>query len=176
MPAGTVLLLDHLNASPLTASQIRTWTSHDPLLSRVLRLVQEGWPDGLEEKDLQPFACRRAEFSVQDGCILWGNWVVIPPLGRQQVLEELHSDHPGIARMKALARMFVWWPLMDKQIEERVKGCWECQQHQPAPAKAPLHPWEWPFQPWYQLHVDFARPVEGHMLLILVDAYILQMD
>ena len=83
MPAETVLLLDHLNASPLTASQIKTWTSHDPLLSQVLRLVQEGWPDGLEEKDLQPFACRRAELSVQDGCILWGNRVVIPPLGRQ---------------------------------------------------------------------------------------------
>ena len=73
--------------------------------------------------------------------------------------------------MKALARRFVWWPLMDKQIEERVKGCWECQQYQPAPANAPLHPWEWPFKPWSRLHVDFAGPVEGHMLLILVDAY-----
>ena len=67
--------------------------------------------------------------------------------------------------------ILVWWPLMDKQIEERVKGCWECQQHQPAPAKAPLHPWEWPFKPWSRLRVDFARSVEGHMLLILVDAY-----
>ena len=57
IPAEIVLLLDHLNASS-TDSQIRAWTSHDPLLSRVLRLVQEGWPDGLEEKDLQPFACR----------------------------------------------------------------------------------------------------------------------
>ena len=60
---------------------------------------------------------------------------------------------------------------MDKQIEERVKGCWECQQYQPAPANAPLHPWEWPFKPWSRLHVDFAGPVEGHMILILVDAY-----
>ena len=36
--AETVLLLDHLNASPVTAYQIRTWTRQDPLLSCIL-----GW-------------------------------------------------------------------------------------------------------------------------------------
>ena len=47
MPTETVLLLDH--ASPVTASQIRTW-SQDPMLSHVLWLVQVGWPVGWEEK------------------------------------------------------------------------------------------------------------------------------
>ena len=42
IPAETVLLLDHLNASPVTAAQIRSWTTQDPLLARVLRLIQEG--------------------------------------------------------------------------------------------------------------------------------------
>ena len=97
--------------------------------------------------------------------------MVVPRPGRQQILEELHAGHPGIARMKSLARMFVWWPQMDNDIEIMVKGCLECQQSQPVPAKAPLHPWEWPSKPWSRLHVDFAGPVQGHMLLILVDAY-----
>ena len=44
IPAETVLLLDHLNTSPVTAAQIRSWTTQDPLLARVLRLIQEGWP------------------------------------------------------------------------------------------------------------------------------------
>ena len=60
---------------------------------------------------------------------------------------------------------------MDKDIEMRVKGCLECQQSQPVPAKAPLHPWEWPSKPWSRLHVDFAGPVQEHMLLVLIDAY-----
>ena len=170
VPAETVLLLDHLNASPVTAAQIRKWTSHDPRLARVLRLIQEGWPSECE-KELQPFRSRHTELSVQDGCILWGNRVVIPQPGRKQILEELHAGHPGIARMKSLARMFVWWPQMDKDIEMRVQGCLECQQNQPVPAKAPLHPWEWPSKPWSRLHVDFAGPVQGHMLLVLIDAY-----
>ena len=74
--------------------------------------------------------------------------------------------------MKSLARMFVWWPQIDNDIEMMSKGCLECQQSQPVPAKAPLHPWEWPSKPWSRLHVDFAGPVQGHnMLLILIDAY-----
>lgn len=82
IPAETVLLLDNLNALPVTASQIRTWTRRDPLLSCVLRLVQEGWPRSQEEKGLQPFASQCAKLSVQDGCILCRNQVVIPSPGR----------------------------------------------------------------------------------------------
>ncbi len=36
---------------------------------------------------------------------------------------------------------------------------------------APLNPWDWPETPWQRVHVDFARPVEGKMLLIVVDAH-----
>ena len=69
VPAETVLLLDHQNASPVTAAQIRKWTSHDPRLARVLRLIQERWSSECE-KELQPFKSRHMELSVQDGCIL----------------------------------------------------------------------------------------------------------
>ena len=36
--------------------------------------------------------------------MLWGARVVVPPPGREQ---ELHKTHPGIARMKSLARSCV---------------------------------------------------------------------
>ena len=39
------------------------------------------------------------------------------------------------------------------------------------PAEAPLHPWEWPGLPWSRLHVDYAGPYKGEMLLIVIDAY-----
>ena len=37
--------------------------------------------------------------------------------------------------------------------------------------KAPLHPWAWPTLPWQRIHVDFAGPVRGKMLLIIIDAH-----
>ena len=50
------------------------------------------------------------ELSIQHGCILWGVRVIVPPPGRSIVLDQLHEAHPGITRMKQLARSFVWWP------------------------------------------------------------------
>ena len=36
---------------------------------------------------------------------------------------------------------------------------------------APLHPWLWPIQPWHRIHLDFAGPVRGKMLLVVFDAH-----
>lgn len=47
-----------------------------------------------------------------DGCLLWGSRVIVPPPGQAQVMEELHDAHPGVSRMKSLARLFGWWPGM----------------------------------------------------------------
>ena len=63
-----------------------------------------------------------AELSVLNGCILWGSHVIVPPQGRQVVLEELHETHPGTSRMKALARSYLWWLQMDSEIKTCVKN------------------------------------------------------
>ena len=68
-----------------------------------------------------------------------------PPLA---VVSELHSDHPGIVRMKEVARSYVWWEGIDKDIETVVKSCKPCQAVRNAPPIAPLHPWLWPTKPW----------------------------
>ena len=73
--------------------------------------------------------------------------------------------------MKSLARMYIWWSSLDTEIEAEVNECQACQMAQSSPPSAPLHPWSWPSRPWSRLHIDFAGPIEGHMLLVLVDAH-----
>ena len=60
--------------------------------------------------------------------------------------------------MKSLVRSHVWWKGMDKDIESLGKSCRACLAVKQTPAKAPLHPWEWPSQPWQRIHVDFVGP------------------
>ena len=62
----------------------------------------------------------------------------------------------------------MWWPKLDSDIESLTQACTACQQTSALPSRAPLHPWEWPSQPWSQFHLDFAGPFLGHMYL---DAY-----
>ena len=100
--------MEYLQDSPTTAAQIKPWTDHDPLLSRVHKMLLHGWR-ATDDQTMKPFQQRRDEFSVQDECILWGSRVVIPPPGRPKVIDKLHAGHPGISWMKSLARSYVWW-------------------------------------------------------------------
>ena len=43
------------------------------------------------------------------------------------MLNILYGTHPGIVKMKSLARSYVWWPKMDTNLEEKVKSCATCQ-------------------------------------------------
>ena len=52
-----------------------------------------------------------------------------------------------------------------------IKGCTGCQLTQSNSKIAPLHSWEWPARPWQCIHVDFAGPFLGTMVLIVVDGH-----
>ena len=80
-PPEIILLLKHLDESPVTAKDIRTWTSRDPKLSRVLQYVQQGWPSENVEEDLSNFYSRHQELLVYDGCLLRGGRVIVPEPG-----------------------------------------------------------------------------------------------
>ena len=58
----------------------------------------------------------------------------------------------------------------------RVKSCKVCQESRALPSPAPLHPRQWPKEPWSQLHFNFAGPHMGHMLLVIQDAHAKWLD
>ena len=68
-----------------------------------------GWPPQESKGGVQQ-DWRRHELSVQDVCVLWGAGVVVPPPGRERVIQELREIHvhSGIANVKSLARSCVW--------------------------------------------------------------------
>uniref|UniRef100_A0A224YY41 RNA-directed DNA polymerase n=1 Tax=Rhipicephalus zambeziensis TaxID=60191 RepID=A0A224YY41_9ACAR len=155
----------------LQATDIAVLTRRDPVLSRVLSWALSGWPSVRLGGEFQAYEQRQHEISVYKGCVLWGNRVVIPTGARAQVLEALHSAHPGIVRMKALGRSYVWWPKMDADIEHKVNVCGTCQASRPDPPQAPVHHWERTRTPWSRLHVDFAGPFQGQVFFIVVDSF-----
>ena len=87
-------MLEKIDSTPISVSQICTWTCRDLLLSKVYCFVQFGWPTSVPA-ELQPYFVKRDELSITDQCLLWGSRLVIPPPGRKPLLEELHEAHPG---------------------------------------------------------------------------------
>lgn len=155
---------------PITSKEIATATKFDPLLSKVLDFTTNGWPAYSEDPNISPYSNKSLQLSVDCGCILWGNRVIVPPTHQKEILLLLHSDHPGESRMKSLARSFVWWPGMDQDIETMVKACSICQQTQKSSPLPPLQSWSWPKHSWQRVHLDLAY-FEGKEFLILVDSH-----
>ncbi|XP_053229004.1 uncharacterized protein K02A2.6-like [Podarcis raffonei] len=170
-PAEHIMMLETLPGAPVTATDIAEKTRKDAVLSRVLTWVGRGWPGGPHEDKFRPYATRQHELSMHKGCLLWGDRVIIPAPLRNRVLETLHMGHPGMVRMKSLARCYVWWPGMDQNIEQWVRTCKACQEVRPEVARAPVHWWEQSRSPWSRLHLDFAGPFQGKVFLVIVDAY-----
>ncbi|CAH8643202.1 unnamed protein product, partial [Schistosoma guineensis] len=102
---------------------------------------------------------------------MFGDRVVIPTTLRSKVLRQFHSGHPGINRMKSIARSYAYWPNMDKQIVDFVKRCSHCQKAAKNPLKLPPVPWPKSEKPWSRVHIDFTGPLDGTTYLILVDSY-----
>ena len=166
-PVVNLIQDERLSQLPILAGDIAKATESDATLNQVMKLTQKGWPLSKNKlkQELHPYFNRQAQLTIHQGCILCGLRVVIPQSLRKQVLEEVQCAHAGVVRMKSLARMHVWWPLIDSHIEKCVQECQSCQENQRNPATVPLHPWEMSQQPWKWLHIDFAGPFEGQMWL-----------
>jgi len=154
--------LDTEVVTNVTSQMIKKQTQVDPVLSKGYNYIISGWPS-VVDPTLVPFKTKRNELSTQQGCILWGVRVIVPPSLQKKVLQELHDIHPGISRMKALARSYVWWPSIDSHFERTVSSCSTCQ--------CMSHPWIFPTKPWSRIHVDLAGPISGCTYLVVVDAY-----
>ena len=160
-----------IRALPVTANLIKEATTSDPILQIVLKYICTKWPMKVTDAKLQAFHRRKSSLSVVEGCILFGERVVVPASLQGRVLKQFHSGHQGINRMKALARSYVYWPNIDTQLEHLVNNCTKCQLAAKAPRKNTLCSWPIPDSPWTRIHVDFAGPIKGHQYLILVDSF-----
>uniref|UniRef100_A0A914Y7X3 RNA-directed DNA polymerase n=1 Tax=Panagrolaimus superbus TaxID=310955 RepID=A0A914Y7X3_9BILA len=96
--------------------------------------------------------------------------VYIPELLRSPILAQLHVGHNGMCRTKALARRHCYWPGINADIEKMIAGCYECIQASTAPIKATLSSWSVSTAPGQRIHLDFAGPMHGYMVLIAVDS------
>lgn len=141
------LHIHHISVLPMSAEELAAATLQDQEGRELIKKLRDGESLGKSEDGF---------FSLESGCVLRGLRSFIPVKYRSAVLEELHSGHLGMAKMKALARNYVFWSGIDSDIEDLCRSCRECALHKGQPIKVDKHYWEYPSKPWERIHVDFA--------------------
>ncbi|XP_045775110.1 uncharacterized protein K02A2.6-like [Maniola jurtina] len=156
---------------PISFKDVSKETKKDPLLSKIVGFVMFGWPSsvagGEEEK---AYFARRNEIVLELGCLIYKYRIIVPPSLREGVLKEIHEGHLGINKMKNVSRSYVYWPSLDRDIEDLCRECEACRIVRDSPPRATLHPWEYPLCPWQRVHADFAE-CAGKKYLIVLDAH-----
>ena len=101
---------------------------------------------------------------------------------RQDIIAELHDSlyagHPGMRRTILLVRRYFWWPTLDRDCREFVRGCAICQRDKATTRKIPgmLQQPVIPEGKWHTISMDFITtlPVtpRGHnMILTVIDTF-----
>ena len=152
------------NAVPkaMTLKEVELATSQDRVLQAVMACIMSGrWhqpPSNVSLAELSRYENIKNEQNA------------VPATIQNRTVEIAHEGHLGIVKTKALMRLKVWFPSMDKLVEANVKSCLACQIATPVTSREPLQMSRLPDQPCEEMSVDLAH-VDGETLLILIDDY-----
>lgn len=164
---------DNIKNLPIKYSELANETDNDNTLQTVIDYMENGWPNVKSIKDdkVRKFNSRKDALERYEKCIMFNSRIVIPERLQKRILIQLHKGHPGRERMKSLARSYVYWPNIDVDVENFVKGCENCVTALKMPVKTSLSSWRMSTKPFERVHLDFAGPVQGEMFLLIVDSY-----
>lgn len=160
-----ILLIEIRDSVPLDVTKIAEMTRN----CEVLRPILE-WLQGMTTIPRIRWRMDLSELTVVKNVIFRGHRVVIPVACRTQVLDMLHEEHFGSDKMKELARRYVWWDTVNADIEQVARSCTICAQNAKQPNRT-FHPWEPAENPFDRVHLDYAGPIDGQYLFLLVDAH-----
>ena len=121
-----------LPAPQTKLQQTREETTKDPILNTLTQTIYRGWPDKQEKcpEALHDYWNFREELTVEDGLILKGDCIVVPPTLRKEFLSIIHQGHLGQKKCLLRVRTSVFSPGLSKDVTNLVKECDPCQWHQ----------------------------------------------
>jgi hypothetical protein len=157
----------------VTRQELKEAMAADEELSQVIKDVKAGRasPDTAASQYGKVYE----ELTAEDGLLLKGERLVIPPKLQAQVIALSHEGHgQGETKTISLLRERVWWPRMGRMAKEYVATCIPCAAAVPGNAPAPMKPIQMPEEPWHTVHCDFKGPIggpRGYYFHVTIDAH-----
>ena len=109
----------------MTISDIQKVTDTDKTMQSLHTAIRHNkWDCDL----VKPFKAIKDELIVApQNIVLRGLRIVVPELLQQQAIDIAHETHQSLVKTKALLHEKVWFPGIDKLVEETIDHCIPCR-------------------------------------------------
>ena len=166
------IAIHHVHLSPERKEAFQQAFVNNSEMHVLADMIITGWPDKIKAvpHPLCPYWQHHETLTMEDGLVLCGEALIIPPSERERILQQLHQFHQGTTNAQLFVHGCVFWLGMNKAIEEAVQQCETCSQFQAQNAAAPLTPMPTLFHPW-QMCTTHIFTLEGTNFLICSDFY-----
>lgn len=146
--------------------------SRDPVLIKVVKFVQKGWPSNIKQvpKCIRHFFTFRDELAFAEGLLFKGDRVVVPSEERANALKHIHAGHSGIQSSLRRARESVYWPKMSTEIHEMIERCKICERNQKSNNKEKILLKKIP-ELAFQIVASDLFEFKGKQYVMLVDSF-----
>ena len=84
---------------------------------------------------------------------------------RAMLVKKLHSSHLGVEGCIRRAREVMYWPGMNKDVNDVFSVCSTCNAYRSEQYKEPLLPYENPSRPWSRVGIDLFQLYDQHYLV-----------
>ena len=164
-------VMEHYPASAKKINEYKLSTAKDKTSQLIMMFLKTRWPNRKDiDPKLIPYYDHRHEIYEEDGLLFLSNKLIIPESERDIALQRLHQGHYGIDKTKSFAREIIYWPGMNRQIEETVQRCKVCNKFQRNQVKEPIIQHGIPDTPWLKVGADLFN-FAGRDYLIVVDYF-----
>ncbi|CAF0717686.1 unnamed protein product [Brachionus calyciflorus] len=156
----------------ITREQVVNETEKDVLLQLVKNSLSKSFIKSEDRTKLGVFYKLLGEIMVtNDGILLRDRRIILPSALQRLTVKIAHEAHLGIVKTKGILRSKVWFPNLDKQVEQEVKNCRVCQCCTSEKLTiTPVVMSKMPENVWQEVSIDFFGPLpNGEYGLVVED-------
>ena len=130
--SGPDILLDiaihYACLSPERKKALQQAFVSNPKKCALTNMIISGWPDDIKAvpHPLCPYWQHSETLTIEDGLVLCGEALILPPSEWERILQQLHQFHQGATKAQLFACGCVFWLGINKAIEEAVLQCETC--------------------------------------------------
>lgn len=168
-----VNVMEFINISDERFGEIANETRKDWTLSKLMRLLVEGWPEKKADLDdeMHSYWNMKNDLSTYQGVIFKNGRVLVPRSLRKKLLDNLHMAHLGIDYTLRAARESFFWPGMSDQVTNYIRNCEVCMEFSGHQQKPPMTTHQIPEYPFQRVNIDLGEiKIDNKKLIMMVTA------